>query len=293
MGSVTLSGGRRLAYTEAGPPDGAPVLVLHGAIGSPLRVGDDLATVLDALAIRYVMVSRPGFGASDPVAGRRMTDLAADLGALADALGLARFGLVGVSAGGPYALATAAVLPERLTAVATVGSPSPAYRPWAAPGMSRRARTALRGIATAPGVTCGAGGAAVALVRRHPGLLLRAMTLGADSADRELLHDPARAEAAVAGFLAATAGGVRGLVDDYLLSARPWGFRLEDVTPEVQLWHGARDTLVPPAHAVALAAALPRHRITFAAGDGHFLFRRRLAAILGPLAASAREPVRA
>lgn len=293
MGCVTLAGGRRLAYAEAGPPDGAPVLVLHGAIGAPLRVSDDLAAVLGTLGIRYVMVSRPGFGASDPQPGRRLVDLAADLGGLADALGLPRFALVGVSAGGPYALATAAVLPHRLTAVATVGSPSPAYRPWAAPGMSRRARTALRLIAAAPGVACGGGEAAVALVRRHPRLLLRAMTLGADAADRELLHDPPRAEVAVAGFLAATAGGVRGLVDDHLLSALPWGFRLEDVEPEIQLWHGARDTLVPPAHAVQLAAALPRHRVTFVAGDGHFFFRRRLAAILGPLAASLREPARA
>lgn len=286
MPAVTLPDGRTLAYAEAGPGDGRPVLVLHGAIGSPLRAAPELHDVVEALGVRYLMVSRPGFGASDPSPGRTLTGFADDLVALIDALGLGRAGLLGVSAGGPYAIACARRAPDRLSTVATVGSPSPAFLPWAAPGMARRTRVALRAVATGPAATARAGTAAVALVRRHPGLLLRAMTLGAGAGDRELLAHPARAEAAVAGFLAATAGGIDGLIDDYLLSTADWGFALADVQPEVHLWHGVKDALVPPVHAVHLAAHLPRRRVHFEPDAGHFFLLRRLGDILAPFAAA-------
>ena len=68
--------GRRLAYVAVGPADGALVLYLHGAIGSPQLVTPELAGVAGDLGIRYVMVSRPGFGGSDPLTGRTLTDVA-------------------------------------------------------------------------------------------------------------------------------------------------------------------------------------------------------------------------
>ncbi|WP_354701537.1 hypothetical protein DSM112329_01856 [Paraconexibacter sp. AEG42_29] len=290
MPVVTLAGGRRLSYAQAGPDDGRPVLVLHGAIGSPLRPSPELAAAIQALGLRYLMVSRPGFGGSDPSPGRSLVGFAHDLAGLAEVLGLARVAVVGVSAGGPYAIACAHAIPDRVAAVATVSSPSPAFRPWAAPGTAPGARVALATIAAAPGVTTAVGNVAAGLVRRHPRLLLRAMTLGADAGDRELLDDPPRAVAAVDGFLAATATGVGGLMDDYVLSTRPWGFALADVRAEVQLWHGTGDRLVPPVHAVHLAAGLPRHRLTLAPADGHFFFRRRLLDILSPLAAALAGP---
>lgn len=283
MTAVTLPDGRRLAYAEAGPAGGRPVLVLHGAIGTPLRPSAALTAAVGDCGIRYVMVSRPGFGASSASRGRTLAGFGADVAALADALRLERFGLLGVSAGGPYALAVAHALAARVSRVVTVSSPSPAFRPWTAPGMSLRARLALWAIATAPAAAARLGDAAAARVRRHPALLLRAMAVGADAGDRGLLEDPVRAAAAVDGFLAATAGGVGGLVDDYRLSARAWGFVLADVGAPVDVWHGAQDTLVPPAHAAQLAAQLPRATLTLDPDHGHFFFHHRLREVLGPL----------
>jgi len=106
-----LRDGRWIAYLACGPADGLLVFYLHGAIGSPQQVCPELEAVVDELGVRYVMVSRPGFGESDPLPGRTLTGFAAYLAELADQFGSQRFAVVGVSAGGPYALACAHELP--------------------------------------------------------------------------------------------------------------------------------------------------------------------------------------
>src|SRR5713101_4761537 len=104
---ISLADGRRLSYATAGPTDGTPVVYCHGAIGTPLGRSVDLERIAWGLGVRHISVSRPGVGGSDPVPGRTIVDFAADLRELAQAFGYERFFLVGVSAGGPYALAAA------------------------------------------------------------------------------------------------------------------------------------------------------------------------------------------
>jgi len=124
-GCASLPDGRRLAYLSIGPDDGALVLYLHGAIGSPQDARAELQAVTHDLGIRYVMVSRPGFDGSDPAPSRTLLSFARDAAALADHLGHERFAVVGVSAGGPYALACAHDLPDRVAAAAVVGCMAP------------------------------------------------------------------------------------------------------------------------------------------------------------------------
>ena len=281
---ITLRDGRRLAYSVAGPEDGFPVLYFHGAIGTAPAIGAGV----QALGLRCVCVSRPGFGGSDLAPGRTMLGFAADVEQLADALGLERFAVVGVSAGGPYALACGHALADRVTAIGAVSSLSPLCAPHAVPGMPAHIRLPLRALAGRPGGAASLGEAVVAVVRRHPRLLARAMTAGAPSCDRGQLAGRDARAAAAAQFLEAAAGGVRGMVDDYALSARPWGFALADVQPEVHVFHGVKDALVPVDHALALAANLPRCRAWMDPEEGHFLFRRRLADVLGAVT-GARE----
>ncbi len=76
------------------------------------------------MRVRAITMDRPGIGGSDPQPGHRIADWPADVTAFADALGLDRFGMIGWSAGVPYALACAAMIPERLGGVATTNSAS-------------------------------------------------------------------------------------------------------------------------------------------------------------------------
>src|SRR3954453_17535971 len=293
MSTVRLADGRRLAFTEYGRADGFPVMYLHGAIGSPLGRNDELDLATDELRLRLVFVQRPGFGDSDQKPNRTLLDFSSDLEELADALALERFGVVGVSAGGPYAVACAQRLPQRITAAAAVSSLSPVCAPSRVPGLSARIRLPLRAIAAAPRLTTRVGDAALALVAKHPSLLLRAMSVGAPPADKRHLADGATSHGVIEAFLAATGGGIAGLVEDHLVTSRPWGFDLAGVTGDVHVWHGMHDAFVPVEHALQLVAALPNCRAWLNPGEGHFFFRRRVREILGALSGrSANIPAR-
>ena len=286
-GTVTLPDARRLARSSGGARGGVPVIYLHGAIGTPVRRTPELDALIAALGIHYIAVSRPGFGRSDPCPGRRIADFPADVEHLADHLGLDRFVVVGVSAGGPYAIACARALPERAIATAAVSSLSPLCAPHAGRWMPVHLRIGLRALVRRPDLVARGGARAMRLVERHPRALVRLAYAGATPADRELLAAGDMSATAIDSFLAAAAGGVDGMIDDYVACCTPWGFDLPEVAGEVHLWHGERDRFVPVEHARAVAAALPRCRARFDAQDGHFFFRRRVAEVLGALVSAA------
>jgi pimeloyl-ACP methyl ester carboxylesterase len=287
-GIAALPDGRRMVWSSGGPEDGVPVLYLHGAIGTSVRRAPELDAIIDALGLRYVSVSRPGFGGSDACPGRRIADFPADLEHLADRLGLERFTMVGVSAGGPYAIACARALPDRIVATAAVSSLSPLCPPHAGRWMPAHLRLGLRFLVRCPELVARAGSTVTRIIERHPQALARLARVGATPADRQLLAGAEGGTAAIESFLAAAAGGVRGMVEDYVTCCTGWGFDVREVEGEVHLWHGEQDRFVPVEHARALAAALPHCRAQFDADDGHFFFRRRLPEVLGALAAAYR-----
>jgi pimeloyl-ACP methyl ester carboxylesterase len=185
--SIRLAGGRRLSYTAAGPTGGFPVVYCHGAIGTPLGRSVDLERIAWELGVRHISVSRPGLGGSDPLPGRTLTDFAADLRELMAGLGHERFSVVGVSAGGPYALAAARELPEMVDRVAVCSSLSPLCALHRTPGMEPRIRLALRALAAAPGLWTAVGDASMPVVRRSPWLLSRVIAAHAAPCERERL----------------------------------------------------------------------------------------------------------
>jgi len=128
-GSAATADGRRLAYRDAGDPAGIAVVSHHGTPGSRLERHPDDERLMAELGLRVITYDRPGYGGSDPHPGRRVADAAADVAALADHLGLARFAVVGESGGGPHALACSAGLGERVLRVGVVVGSAPADDP--------------------------------------------------------------------------------------------------------------------------------------------------------------------
>jgi pimeloyl-ACP methyl ester carboxylesterase len=289
-GRLRLADGRRLTYSETGPRDGIPVLYCHGAIGTPLVGTVDLETITGELGVRYIAISRPGIGGSDPAPGRTVLQFAADVAELIDALEIERLAVVGVSAGGPYALAVAHELEVRVSRVAVCSSLSPLCAPHRTPGMRRRIRLALSVLAGAPEVCATVGDLAVPVIRRHPELLTRVIAAHAAPGERRLLHRADERCAASTSFLDAASGGVRGMIEDYLVYSSPWGFTAAEVAAEVHLWHGLEDPLVPVEHALQLAVSLSRCRVFLDPDEGHHFFRRRLAKILAVLVGRVEDP---
>ncbi|HYB26262.1 MAG TPA: alpha/beta fold hydrolase [Solirubrobacteraceae bacterium] len=233
-----------MTFFSAGPEHGFPVLYCHGAIGSPRWRTPELDRLTERLGIRYLVVNRPGFAGSDPSPGRTVLDFARDAGEVMSGLGYARFSVVGVSAGAPYALACGWALAERLVALAAVSPLGPPDGRGAIGGL--RYRAAL--------VPFGSGRAGPLLA----GLCLRALRLDGET--------PTAA-----------------MIDDYLVCRRPWGFDPADMHVPVTLWHGGSDWLVPLAHARALAAVIPQCTARVAPDGGHFFYSGNLAEIVGSL----------
>ena len=121
---IVLKDGRTLGFAEYGDPKGEPFLEFHGCPSSRLEAGNyDEAG--KKLGVRVIGIDRPGFGISTYVKGYRIVDWPADVTELAEALGLDRFPVAGISSGSPYALACARFIPERLKGCAVVSGVPP------------------------------------------------------------------------------------------------------------------------------------------------------------------------
>lgn len=280
---IRLADERTLACLELGDPGGAPVIYFHGFPGSRLeaRLAADAA---ERLGLRLLAPDRPGFGESTFLPGRTIGNWAADVAELTDQLGLQRFAVVGVSGGGPYALACAARIPGRLGGVALVGALGPLAGMRSTRGMVALNRLALALAARSPSMARLAIGLAARWVRQRPERFLARMSAGAPAADRAVLTDAGYRAIFGASTAEALRQGGRGVAWELTLLARAWDFRLKEVSVPVRIWQGLADNIVPAAMARRLAGELPTSETQYLPGEGHLsLVARRLDAVLADL----------
>lgn len=280
MSSMHLAEGRTLAFAEAGDPGGYPVMLAHGFPGSRLeaRVVDQAAV---AARVRLICLDRPGFGGSDPQPGRRLVDWPADVAGLADHLGIGAFAVVGFSGGGPYALACAALLGDRVSTCATVSSPGPLDRPGSTAGMALVNKLLFGAGRRAPMVTSLAVRLMARLAQGDPAVVARRMGQGMAPSDQRLLADPAIGPSYGASIREAFAQGRAGPDSDAAALGRPWSFSAADIACPTHIWHGIDDRTVPLRMAHQLRAAIPGSVLHGMDGSGHLLFLERASSILG------------
>jgi len=127
--AILLEDGRQLGYAEYGPPAGRPLIWLHGSPGARRQIAPRAHELARERGVRIIAVERPGIGASTPHVYDSLLGFAADVAELCRALEIERFSVAGLSGGGPYALACAHAMPERVVSVAVLGGLAPAARP--------------------------------------------------------------------------------------------------------------------------------------------------------------------
>ena len=110
--------------TEAGAPEGRAVFGHMGMPNSRLLY-EPWVRLAEVQGIRLIGYDRPGYGGSERDAGRSVARCAEDVQTIAETLGVERMAMWGVSAGGPHALACAALLGDLVAAVAVLASPAP------------------------------------------------------------------------------------------------------------------------------------------------------------------------
>jgi pimeloyl-ACP methyl ester carboxylesterase len=265
---LRLPDGRVLGYAEYGDPAGRPLVFLHGFPGSRLA-----GAVLDEEArlsgVRVVSPERPGLGLSSPQPGRSLLDFAKDVHAFADTLEIDRFAVLGESGGGPYALACAHELAERLRCVAVVCGLGPVARPDATTGIARKERLGYMIARRAPRLAGLALVPVARVARRWPQQFLRISRWQLEEADRDALAG-ALGDLVAADFVEAFRQGGDGVGQDLALLFRPWPFDPSAIRCPVLFFHGACDRTVSSAVATELAGAVPAARLRLYERDGHF-----------------------
>ena len=228
----------------------------HGTpnIGAP---PEPLFPARARLGIRWVSYDRPGYGGSSPNPNRDVGSAAADVAAVADALGIERFAVMGHSGGGPHALACGALLPERVLAVVSMAG----LAPFGAEGLDWFDGMIDSGVASLRAAAAG-----------------RAEKERYEASGAE--YDPEFTEAdlaVLAGEWAwlervvgpALAAGPGGLIADDLAYVAPWGFDPVEVVAPTLFVHGGRDRIVPCSHSQWLAQQCPEAELRLSADDGH------------------------
>lgn len=253
---VRLADGRTVRAYDTRREDASDALTVLWHHGSP-QTGALLEPLLIAAAPRHIRLlsyGRPSYGGSSPNPGRKVASAAADVAQIADALGVARFAVMGASGGGPHALSCAALLPDRVSAVVCLAGLAPFTEGFDWYG----------GMASEGGLRSAAEGREAR--ERHaansqfdPNIFTPADWAALEGAWASLGADSVRAGEA----------GPDGLIDDDLAFVAPWGFDLAQIEAPVLLVQGGQDRVVPPTHADWLLRNCRSSELWLRPRDGH------------------------
>jgi pimeloyl-ACP methyl ester carboxylesterase len=284
---VRLRDGRILAFTEWGDLDGSPLFFFHGGPHSRLWCPDEEATRRSG--VHLIAPDRPGFGRSDLQSGRRLSDWPHDVAELADALGLERFAVAGFSAGGPYALACAALIGQRVTHAGLVSTSTSFvlrerpgaidelddedYRDFEVVERHDRATAALR--------LSGLWQEWTQRIAEDPERFFEPFPVTDEN--RWFLEDPARTGPFLEALGEAVRQGSVGFAWGRVIGFELCPFRLQEISVEVSLWHGELDVITSRAGAKYLASKIPNCKVTIWPEDGHIGIARHWDDILQAL----------
>jgi pimeloyl-ACP methyl ester carboxylesterase len=270
-GQVTLDDGRQLAWYQFGEPLGNPVFYFHGFPGSGVEARWGHGTAA-SVGVRLIGLDRPGFGRSSFAADRTILGWADDVLAVANALDIAQFSVLGMSGGAPYALACTARMPERVTRAMVVSGLGPMPEGRVEPGMTLFNRAGLwLARRTWASWLLGAGRPIVGYVlRRHAGRVVAHLAHISGARDREALAVLGIGPVLEESFRCAVHDGARGMVAEAKLFAGFHGGWLDRVERPVHWYHGERDVIVPLVMARRAEAKLPRCSLQVYPDGGHF-----------------------
>ena len=269
-GTVAVRHGRRLGFAEFGSPRGSAMIWMHGTPGARRQIPLEARAFADREGVRIIGVDRPGIGSSTPHVYASVRDWTEDLVLLADTLGIGSMRMIGLSGGGPYALAAGAVLPDRVTAVAVIGGVAPTVGPDAVAGGAvgfARHLAPLVAVGRVPiGIALTLG---IRLVKPFAGRALDLYALVQPEGDKRLLGRPEFKAMFVDDLLNGSRKQITAPLSDLLLFSRDWGFRAEDVKVPVRWYHGDADHIVPLSHGTHMVGLLPDAVLETMEGESH------------------------
>src|SRR5215470_16667993 len=237
--TLVLQDGRTLGYAEYGEREGTPILLFHGTPGSRLE-GRLFERPAQAYHVRIIVADRPGYATSSPMRHGSLLGYVEDVVALVDVLQIDSFAVLGASGGGPFALACASKLPQRVRCCGLMSAIGPLTLPHSMDTMISANRimfTLARFMPALPGI----------LIPRQFKSSMKSLQKYLDEGTSPLADVPPEVFAQLmADQLEAVRAGGKGITFDFGILTREWGFPLEKIHTRVWMWHGAEDNLAPP-----------------------------------------------
>ena len=268
-GTVRVSPDRILGWAQFGDANGLPFLWLHGTPGARRQIPPEARAFGIEHGMRIIGIDRPGVGKSTPHLYENVLEFTDDVRILVDAMGFEKFAVIGLSGGGPYALACGAAMPDRVVAVASLGGVAPTVGPNAIHGglvgFGEHFASAIR-VARVP---LGYGLAWFLKALKpvgNPALNIYARI--SPPGDRALLERPEFAAMFLDDILNRHEHFSAAL-SDIVLFCRDWGFELQDVKAPVIWWHGDADHIIPFAHGEHMVERLPHAELRVLPGESH------------------------
>jgi pimeloyl-ACP methyl ester carboxylesterase len=260
--SFSLKDGRALIFAEYGDSTGFPIFGFHGMPGSRLMM-KAIDRAAFACGARIIAPERPGYGISHPQPHGTLAAYPDDILELADALKIDHFAVMGASGGGPYALACAYWLPDRLTVAANVSGIG-----------SLSLRNSTRHMLPPNRIMFTIGRFSPALTGFLLPRLIKSSLPSMEKHIQSGTSPTADISPEIFAILAADQKeairtGGQGITFDMKILWRPWGFRFEDIRSKVYLWHGEADNLAPAMLAHYITERIPNCEATFYPGEGH------------------------
>ncbi|MET3770122.1 pimeloyl-ACP methyl ester carboxylesterase [Marisediminicola sp. UYEF4] len=252
---IRLDDGRTARVHDTGSGSALALIWHHGSPQTGALLEPLVAAAADR-GIRLLSYGRPSYGGSSPLPGRTVASAASDVADIADALGIDRFAVMGASGGGPHALACAALLPERVLAVALLACIAPSD----AEGLDFLAGMASDGASLRAAM-------AGRRAREHWEQIEEFDPESFSARDYAALEGGWSSLGADVGV--AAADGADGLIDDDLAFVSPWGFDVAGIEAPVLVVQGGLDRVVPPAHADWFARRLAHSELWSRPDDGH------------------------
>jgi pimeloyl-ACP methyl ester carboxylesterase len=267
--TVELSDGRSLSFASFGDPAGRPVFYFHGFPGSRFEPQSNHEAYLKA-GIRLLALDRPGIGYSTRKNKRQLLDWPEDVVEVAKILNLEKFSVLGVSGGGPYALACARAIPGYLDKVTVACGLGPMDAPNATSGMMLSNRILFSYGRFFPPLLRLSVSLMVRQLSSKPVKGFEKFVEGLPEPDRIVLSGTNAQELVLASAVEGVRQGSKPLLEEISIYSKFWGFELSDLNVPISLFQGEADIDVPASMARYQAELIPNCELNLYPTDGHF-----------------------
>ncbi|MBZ5740234.1 alpha/beta fold hydrolase [Nocardioides mangrovi] len=269
-GSVAVRDGRRLSFAEYGSRTGPAIVWMHGTPGARRQVPLEARAYAEREGVRIIALDRPGIGSSTPHLYPDIRDWTHDLELVLETLAIDTVRLIGLSGGGPYALAAGAALPDRVHGVAVLGGVAPTRGADAVAGGPIQLAVSLAPVLSVARVPLGVAlTQTIRLVRPLAGSALDLYAAVQPAGDKSLLSRPEFKAMFLDDLLNGSRFQTSAPLNDLVLFTRPWGFDAADVVVPVRWWHGDEDHIVPLRHGEHVVGRLPDATLSVIEGESH------------------------